>query len=173
MGQQPNIELGLSDLPRPTATPAAARRWRPQRPGELGSPDDVPWGGPFGTTGPDTGFALKLVADRDLDLGDAEHRHNVDAGVVAVVGARASHFGRAPTTKDVDWALALFGFETDGVPAEVVETVRTERVYWFANLGHDAPKSRALVASVSVETMQSSADEVRARMAAGERLVGI
>ena len=86
MGQQPNIELEIADLPRPTARPAPARRWSPSRPGEMNTPEDVPWGGAFGTTGPDTGYALSLVGQRDLVLAHGEHRANAEAAIAAVAG---------------------------------------------------------------------------------------
>ena len=75
MGQQPNIELEIADLPRPRPAPDPARRWKPSRPGELHSPEEVPWGGAFGTTGPDTGFVYRLIAEKDgepsVELEDA------------------------------------------------------------------------------------------------------
>ena len=55
MGQQPNMPLTVEDLPRPEPHPAPARRWRAGRPGDPALPADVPWGGAFGTPGPDPG----------------------------------------------------------------------------------------------------------------------
>ena len=173
MGQQPNIELEISDLPRPTPVTAPPRRWKPSRPGELGSPDEVPWGGAFGTAGPDTGYALKLVAARRLDLGQSEHRHNVDAALVAVAAARASHFGRAPTDEDVDVASLLLGFDGEGLPVDLVAALAADRVGWFANLGHDNAKVRTLLAAIDIDVLSMSPAEIRARMAAGERLLDL
>lgn len=173
MGQQPNIELEISDLPRPTSATAPPRRWKPSRPGELGSPDEVPWGGPFGTAGPDAGYALKLVAARSLDLGEAEHRHNVDSAIVAVAAARASHLGRAPTDEDIDVASLLLGFDGEGLPADLVAGLAADRVGWFANLGHDNTKSRALLNAIDIDVVAMSPAEIRSRMAAGERLLDL
>jgi hypothetical protein len=61
MGQQPNIELDESDLPRPTPQPAPARRWRPTKPGLITAPSENPSGGYFGKTGPDPGWAIRIV----------------------------------------------------------------------------------------------------------------
>ena len=61
MGQQPNMPLTMADLPRPEPHPGPARGWRAGRPGDPSSPADVPWGGAFGTPGPDTGYALRLL----------------------------------------------------------------------------------------------------------------
>jgi len=106
VGLEPNIRLGFESLPRVTLKPAAPRRWSPHRPGEIGSSDDMPWGGAFGTPGPDTGFAYRIV--RSLDLpGSAHHRDDVEAVVVAVMAARSSAMGRAPTASDVPMAVDL------------------------------------------------------------------
>jgi hypothetical protein len=171
MGQQPNIELEISDLPRPTPTTAAPRRWKPSRPGELGSPEEVPWGGAFGTAGPDTGYALKLVAALPIPLKNGERRHNVEAALVAIAGARASAEGRAPTDEDLDVAMLLLGFDVEGLPEDLVTGLETDRVEWLANLGHDNAKARALVTSISRDVLASSPDAIRQRMRSGERLV--
>ena len=107
MGQQPNIELEISDLPRPTAHTAPARSWRPERPGDLNAPGDVPTGGAFGSTGPDPGYALRLVRSIDLAVAPAEQGHNAEAAVAAIAGARAARFRRAPTLEDVEIAALV------------------------------------------------------------------
>lgn len=171
MGQQPNIELEISDLPRPKAAPAPARRWSPRRPGEMTTPQEVPWGGAFGTTGPDTGYALKLVRGRDLVLLAGEDRHNAEVAIAALVGARASHFGRAPIARDVDVAITILGLAPSGLPSDLVTTMAKQRIKWFANLGHSPAKARELVASVPIENLAAPLEDLRARMAAGERLI--
>ncbi len=171
MGQQPNIELEMADLPRPRPTPDAARPWKPQRPGELGAPRDVPWGGAFGTTGPDTGYALLLIRQRSIPLAPGEHRHNAEAALVALAGARASHFGRAPTSKDIDVAMMILGYEPNGFPDDLIAGLARDRQAWVSNLGHDAGKARALVASVPIENLAAPVEDLRVRMAGGERLI--
>lgn len=171
MGQQPNIELDISDLPRPVSHPAPARRWRPDRPAELESPADVPWGGAYGTTGPDTGYVLKLLAGRHLRTVPGESHHNAEAAVAAVAAARASHFGRAPIGLDVDAAALLLGFDREGIPDAVVDAIEEKRPGWIANLGHDAARARRVVASVPVDVLTLHPDEIRTRMAAGESLL--
>ena len=171
MGQQPNIELEISDLPRPTSHPGAPRRWRPERPGELGSPEVVPWGGAYGTTGPDTGYVLRLIADRHLPTVPGESHHNAEAAVAAVAAARASHFGRAPIGQDIDAAALLLGYDRDGVSDELADEIEAARPGWVANLGHDAAKARALVASVPLDVLVLHPDDIRTRLAAGERLL--
>ncbi len=162
MGQQPNIRIGIEDLPRPTAKPGPARRWSPDRPGEITSPAAAPWGGAFGTPGPDAGFALKLVADRELPLLDGETRGDVEAAVATLMVARASHFGRAPVGTDAAVAEALLGF---GTPEP------SWRLAWTRGLAHDHHARRDLVSAVVPGALFAGADEVRGRADAGERLI--
>ena len=125
MGQEPNMPLGVEDLPRPTPKPGIPRRWSPDRPGEVGSPAEMPWGGSFGTPGPDTGYAIRIVRSRSLPGGEAL-RGDVEAAVVAVMAARASAIGRAPTASDADVALDLLGL-TDDVAADALKGIARDR----------------------------------------------
>ena len=171
MGQQPNIELELSDLPRPTAHTAPARRWSPGRPGDSATPLDVPSGGAFGSTGPDPGYALRLVRSRDLALGPAEHPHNAEAAVAAIAGARAAHLGRAPMIEDIEVASLVLGYDTEGVPADLIDDLVASRAGLIANISHSARKGTALIALVPIDVLTASPMELQARMAAGECLL--
>lgn len=139
MGQQPNVPLGIEDLPRHTAHPAAPGRWRPDRPGDLGSPGEVPHGVGFGTPGPDTGYALRLLRGRDLPGGE-EHRADVIAAVAAVMGARAAALGRAPVPADAAAAITLLALD-DAAASRL------------AGIGHDHTRLRALVAAIPTERL--------------------
>ena len=101
MAQQPNIDLHASSAQQPTAGTGPERPWAPNRPGEL-TGTGMPWGGAFGTPGPDAGYALKLVAGRELVLADHEHRADANAAVAAVGAARSSLIGRGPIKEDID-----------------------------------------------------------------------
>ena len=171
MGQQPNIELEISDLPRPTSHPAPPRRWRPSRPGDLAGPEEVPVGGAYGSTGPDSGYAHRLVRGRPLQLAAAERSHNAEAAVAVVAGARAATFGRAPTIEDVEHAALVLGYDADGMPDELIEDLAADRPALVAQIGHMARKSTALIALVPVDVLMASARDVRTRTAAGERLL--
>jgi hypothetical protein len=140
VGQEPNYPLGFEDLPRPTPKPAAPRRWRPQRPGEVGSPDEMPWGGSFGTPGPDIGFAIKIARARGLPGTDDEHA-DVEAAIVAVMAARASAIGRAPTNRDFDVAVDLLDLEAaSGIAA-------------LDGIAHDRARLTRLVAAIARDTL--------------------
>jgi len=165
MGQQPNIELEISDLPRPTRKPAPARRWRPDRPGDVHSPDDAPWGGYYGTTGPDPGYALSLIAMRDLPLQPGEHRSGVEPALAAIVGARASRFGRAPMAEDVDVALLFLGLALEALPSEVAERLVANRKRMLTGAGHARHKVREMVSPIAL--LSQTPEQVRAAIRQG------
>jgi len=142
VGQQPNLPITLAELPRASPQPAAPRRWRPDRAGDITSPDQVPWGGAFGTPGPDTGYALKLIRDRGLDaepgMGD-----DLVAALLAIISARTSALGRAPVPMDVDIARRLL--EVDGPISR------------FGGIAHDHARLRRLVESVPRDALMAPA----------------
>jgi hypothetical protein len=105
MAQQPNVELSPGDLPRAVLEPAPARRQRIPRPGVITIPDEMPTGPGFGTPGPDTGWALRIIGQTDLP----EDTPGVRKLLAALMGARAAHFGRAPIHEDLKVGLALLG----------------------------------------------------------------
>jgi len=144
VGQQPNIPITLADLPRATAKPAAPGRWRPHRPGEITSPDAMPWGGLFGTPGPDTGYALRLLRGRALPGGD-EHRADVEAAILAIVSARGSALGRAPVPQDIDLVIDLLGL---GDP---------DRLAALDGIAHDHARLRGLVEAAPREVLMAPA----------------
>ena len=146
MGQQPNIPITLADLPRATPKPAAPRRWRQHRPGEITAPDEMPWGGLYGTPGPDTGYALRLLRRRELPGGE-EYRADVEAAILAVVSARGSALGRAPVGPDIDIAISLLGLHDPGRVAEL------------DGISHDHARLRGLVEGLSRETLMAPAGD--------------
>ncbi|MCP3975585.1 MAG: hypothetical protein GY720_13960 [bacterium] len=164
MGQQPNLELGPDDLPRAKASPGSARRWRPSRPGELIKIADIPSGGPFGVAGPDAGYALKLVEERDLELLPGEHHHDVAVALAALATARAGEIGRGPIADDVAVGMVILGFDSETeTPAALLE----RRPGWVAGLGHNAAKLRRLVADVPADLLALPPDGIRQQVAAG------
>ena len=170
MGQQPNIELEISDLPRPRRKPDPARSWVPDRPGELGGPEDMQQGSGFGRTGPDSGYALSLIAGRRFELAEGERRADVDVALAAIVSARASLFGRAPTGRDVDMASVLLGFDPAS-PESLRNELAAKRKKWFAAAGHHPAKLYPFVSALDAGVLSLTADEARSRMAAGTSLI--
>jgi len=168
VGQQPNIELEMADLPRPTDYTGAARRWSPSRVGELGSPADVPVGGRFGNPGPDAGYALKLLADRDIETAPGERRHDAVAAIAAVMAARASSFGRAPVVGDAAVAEVILGYS-----GQAAEDRSAARVVAVAGLAHHPAAARPLVAAIDQAALAASLPEVTRRAEAGEVLISL
>lgn len=169
MAQQPNLEPPISDLPRPEPHPGPPRPWRPHRPGDVVRPEDVPRGGLFGTPGPDAGYVFELLAARDLSTAAGEHRDDAIAVVGAVALARASRAGRAPTAGDVDHALTLLGYLGGGVDSAVIDELVTWRAGAFAGACHDPEAVRELVAGIPETLLDADLDDLRRRLAAGER----
>ncbi|MGH8923950.1 MAG: hypothetical protein ACRDWA_04800 [Acidimicrobiia bacterium] len=158
MGQQPNIEIGGAELPRPTPEPGPARRWRPTRPGVITSPAQMPKGGAFGTPGPDTGYAFRLIRSSGVDLTTSQEKV-----IAALMAARSSHKGRAPVPEDFDVSLVLAGIG-EGLPLAIVE--RGEQ--WAAATAHEVSAGRRAVTEAGTDLFEFTADEVRRRL----RLLG-
>jgi hypothetical protein len=167
MGQQPNVEITLRDLPAAKPEPGASGRWSPDRPGDPAGPDEVPWGGRFGRPGPDAGFARALAAEASLDLAAGERRRDAEAAVAAVAAARASHFGRGPVAADVALAAVVLGYDTAGLPPEVSEHTATVRRPLVADLARKAHKAAALIDAVSPELLVGDLASAREAAAAG------
>ncbi len=166
MGQQPNIQLDLEDLPRLEPSPGPARRWSARRPGDLAGPQQVPWGGAFGTPGPDTGYALRLLAGCPLALVEGERRADAERMVAALMAARASRLGRAPVAGDAEVAEIILGFRAErSATADATEKRRR-----FS--GHGAEGLHRLLEAVDAGLLAAPLTEVRRRWAAGERLIG-
>lgn len=169
MGQQPNIELGISDLPRPKAHPAPARRWRADRPGDIASPEQMPSGGAFGTIGPDAGYATRLVRGRSLDLRPGESAHNAMDAVATLAAARAARAGRGPISQDVDVAVLILGYDATAMPPDQIDAVAAARITLAAGIGHSAGKAAALIDAIEPSLLDALPADVRDRLAGGER----
>ena len=108
---------------------------------------------------------------RPIELAAGEHRHNANAAIAALATARASLFGRSPTKHDIDLALVLLGYNASGLDHAVVDELAARRLRWFAAVGHKPGRLTDFVARVDRAVLKLSAEEARAKMAAGEPLV--
>ncbi len=169
MGQEPRIEIADEDRPRAVPEPAQARRCSASRPGDLHAPSDVPWGGGFHTPGPDTGYAYKLAAGAEYAIDESENRGNVEAMLVLIMSARASLFGKAPSSDDLDYALVLAGLGgREGLPDSVLTQLADRRRYWAPRVVHNKSEARALVGRLDQDMLRLSVEELRHRLALGE-----
>lgn len=153
MGQQPNLELTESDLPRATLQPGPARRWRPTKPGLVTAPEENPEGGMFGHIGPDHGYALRLISGYDLPDDDPDLR-SVVAGLTQ---ARAAALGRAAISEDIEVALMLCGYWPESPPSLVERRQR-----WLAAAPHDQRPGQTAVAEVDDADLILKPDQLRA-----------
>lgn len=142
------VPHGLVDRPRRGEPLPAPRGWVARRPGDL--PGRQPAGPKFGSPGPDQGYVLRLLPlfDDRLLAGD-HHRHDVDAGAVAVALKRASIFGRAPVVHDLEVGYRVWGF-LDEPAAELVSARRD----LFDGADHSYRKRRQIAASVPQEALR-------------------
>lgn len=153
MAQQPNIEITPADRPRATLEPAPARLGR-MRPGMITSPDEVPRGGQFGTPGPDTGWALRIISRADIP----ERSERLEKLLAALMSARASHYGRAPVPVDLEVALAVCGLG----PVRS-DTLDDRRSRWLGALAHEKSPGRTAVGDVG-DDLYLDLDAVTARL---------
>lgn len=160
MGQQPKVEITPGDLPRKTSEPDPPRRWKPgMRPGMITSPQQMKWGGAFGTPGPDTGFAFKIIRGADLP----ERSEPLELVLGALMGARASLFGRAPTGEDLEVAKIVAGIGYN-LPPDLAE--RRDR--WLEATAHEASPGRTAVAEIDPDLLRHKPEAVAKRL----RLLG-
>ena len=170
MGHQPNIELDTADLPLPELEPGAERRWVPSRPGEITSPADVPVGSSFGRPGPDTGWAMRLLAMTSYDRGN---RPNELARLLtALVGARAAAGGRGPVPQDVEVALSLVGLRSQDMDGDSLAYLAERRGQWLDAVAHEASAGMAALDAIPESLVAETPVRVRARLNAQPELVG-
>lgn len=139
--------------------------WSADRPGDvIGTAQ--PAGPALGNQGPDQGYVLKL-AERfrgDLQLKPGEHASDALTGCCAVALRRASLYGRAPVSGDLEIALRIFGY-LDDAPADLV-TLRREK---FAEVHHETIHyfaAREIADMVPESTLRMSPAEVASAHAA-------
>jgi hypothetical protein len=116
-----------------------------------------------GIRGPDQGYALHLAErfEPRLQLAEGEHAEDVLSGAVAIALKRASLFGRAPVSHDLEIALRLFGFLGDA-DEEQVQARRKA----FGGAHHDYWQQRDLADLVPEDTLALPLSVVRSRLEA-------
>lgn len=152
MGQQPNVELTETDKPRISLEPGPSTRWRAEKPGIPYGPDQVSRGGPFGITGPDPGWAWRVVNAANLPDDDPRLRDVV----VGLVMARAAALGRGAVGEDVEAALALCGFGEEDNP-ELVK----RRHRWLEAVAHDKRPGATAVSEVDMSLLIDKPERIR------------
>lgn len=170
MGRQPNLPIGEAERPVARLGRAPEKRWTPHRPGEIELPADFPTSGPFGKPGPDTGWALRLIAKSEFERGNRPGA--LDELLVAMVGARASANGRAPVKVDVNVALSILGLRNMDLEAATVEYLVSKREAWLDAVAHEWRKGASALADIPHELLMDTPVRIRARLNAQPSLVG-
>jgi hypothetical protein len=156
---------GRERLPTPLS-------WRADRPAETVHDGGQPVGPLFGVAGPDQGYALKLARlwQDKLVLTPGEHREDAVTGCLGVATKRASLFGRAPVTYDLEIAFTIWGFLGEA-SAELV----AYRQPFFAGCAHHYESQRGIVDQVPEATLRLLPAEVKTRAATGawKALLGV
>lgn len=152
MAQPPYVPHAPGKTAPHYTSPPQRGGWRAERPGELPE-GPLPAGDGFGHQGPDQGYALRLAKRfvERLALQASEKPGDVVAGCVAVAMKRASLFGRAPVTADLQVAFDHWGYLDAGTP---IEAVASRRELFAGAGGHDGYPIRCRIADeVSAEAL--------------------
>jgi hypothetical protein len=123
-----------------------------------------------GSPGPDQGYALHLARrffDR-LVLTKGEAPEDVLVGAVVIALRRASLFGRAPITGDIELALQCFSY-LSVAPKELL-AVRSQR---FGGVAHDYWAQRVLAEQIPESTLRRSPSSVASNLDDWRELIGI
>lgn len=163
------VPVPRSDQARRSLELPPSRRWTATRPADLAA--GQPRGPKLGDPGPDQGYAL-LLAERFHDrvrVTDGESVEDALAGAVAVAIKRASVFGRAPVTPDVELGLRVWGFLDEDPPADLVETRRD----LFGGAAHHYWDQRAITDAVPESTLRMKPDEVAGRLSDWRSLLSV
>lgn len=150
MAQQPNVEVTAEELPRPIPAPGPAVKAR-SKPGIPDGPSDWPRGGAFGTTGPDPGWALRLL--NKTELPDDDPRLN--RVVTGLMLARSAELGRAPVPEDIEVALILCGY-FDDAPSEVIE----RRKRWLEAVPHERRPGETAVGEIDRSVLVNKPEQI-------------
>ena len=151
MAQQPNVEVTSDELPRPTPQPGPAKKAREGKPGIPEGPADWPRGGAFGVTGPDPGWALRILSQTELPDDDPRLR-KVITGLML---ARSAVLGRAPVKEDIEVALVLCGY-FDGAPKRLLE----RRKRWLAAVPHETRPGETAVAEIDRSELVNQPEQI-------------
>ncbi len=130
--------------------PPVAHSWSRPRTGTV-TPHDRSARHLLGTPGPGQGYALLLVREKasKIVIAEGEHHEDVVIGLSALIGKRATAFGRSPIVYDVDFFVQLFGF--DGTAdADLLEF----RKMYFKGAGHSYIVQRQLADAIPESTLK-------------------
>jgi hypothetical protein len=159
MGQQPKIRIHETEEPRSVPEPGPSHRWRADKPGIPDGPSEWPEGGRFGTTGPDPGWALRIISLSALPDDDPKLR-KVLTGLML---ARSGQLGRAPVREDLEVALMLCGYGVD-LPGHLAE----RRGRWLEAVPHETRPGETAVAEIDRDLLSLTPAQITQALTADE-----
>lgn len=115
----------------------------------------MPSGDGFGSPGPDAGFAKKLIRNAQIE----DRTPELESVLSAIMTARASSYGRAPTTGDLDAALAMCGLGGDAP-----DWVHRRREHWVHAIAHDKPKGKTALSELDRDLLREKPEKIRASL---------
>jgi len=147
--------------PRSYVSPPSRRAsWQADRPGEIIG--NQPKGNKLGASGPDQGYAYKLVSlfeDR-LITGKVDQEDAI-AGCLALAMKRSALFGRAPVVHDLTAAFTIYGFINSDANPDLVN--KREKLFPQVRSHHHYSERRHLVDIVDEAFLKKSHDEIKQR----------
>jgi len=168
MTQPKFAPIAREDEVRPSYRLEPPEPWRAHRPGDLvpGARTILPGAG---IPGPDQGYGLGL-AKRFTDklvLRPGEHVDDVLAGAFAIGMRRASLYGRAPVSADIELPLVIFGYL-----ASCEDDLAELRHHLFAGVAHSYDQQRSLAARIPESTLRMKPADVAQTEGGWRALVG-
>jgi hypothetical protein len=126
------------------------------------SPSKVPWGGAFGTTGPDAGYANRLVAARSFETLAGETVADLRRAVMVLAATRAARLGRGPMMDDIDAAEAALAVGAHDP---------SWRLQWTVGMAHSRHGAQHLIAATDLTALAAPAATIKRRTAEAKRVI--
>ena len=113
---------------------------------------------------------MRLLSGTNYDRGDRPCQ--LAALLAALVGARASSFGRGPTPQDVEAALTIGGLRAQDMDKGPLTHLASRREVWLDAVAHEATPGMAALEAIPREILTDLPMRIRARLNAQPDLVG-
>ena len=135
--------------------------WQLGRPGEIDGKQ--PCGADLGFQGPNQGYILTLarLARNKIKVQPGESVDDAIRGSIGIALRRASMYGRAPVMHDLTFALTMWGWLIDYVPADLLAR-RKELFVGVGDAAHSYYETREIVGLVPETTYQLTINQLTA-----------
>ena len=154
--------LDPTDRPRTYSSPEhVPSPWRNDKPAAIVARQ--PKGQKLGYQGPDQGYILTLarIARNKIKVQAGESVDDAIRGSIGIALRRASMYGRAPVMHDLTFALTIWGWLVDNVPADLLAR-RKELFSGVGDATHSYYEVREITGLVPETTYQLSIEQLTA-----------